>query len=167
LHGTHIGRICPAETPEGGSVGVVKNATLSCSITIDTPEEPIYQYLIDHEMILIEEIEIEDITNEHIKVFMNGNIRGFHKNPYHVVEFLIKQRRKGAIADTVSIRYNINAKEINIYTDCGRPYRPLFIVKNGKLNMTKKDRMERLNDERMYRIFRHRRRRILFNRNEY
>jgi len=139
LHGTHLGRICPAETPEGASVGVVKNATLSCSITNDTSEEPVYQYLIDHEMILIEEIEINDITQDHIKVFLNGNLVGFHKNPHHITEFLVHQRRKGSIDNTISIRYNINAKEINIQTDNGRPYRPLFIVKDGKLNITQKN----------------------------
>lgn len=139
LHGTHIGKICPAETPEGASVGVVKNATLSCSITIDTPEEPILQILIDHDLILIDEINIDDITAEHTKVFVNGNLIGFHTNPHHIVEFLKHERRKGAIADTASSRYNINAREIIIYTDCGRPYRPLFIVKDGKINITAKD----------------------------
>jgi DNA-directed RNA polymerase subunit B" len=33
LHPTHIGKICPNETPEGQSVGLVKNMALSCFIS--------------------------------------------------------------------------------------------------------------------------------------
>lgn len=41
LHGTHYGRICPHETPEGKRVGLVKNLATGCKISsqeIDTEE---------------------------------------------------------------------------------------------------------------------------------
>ena len=34
LHCTQWGVICPFETPEGGSIGIVKNMALMCQITI-------------------------------------------------------------------------------------------------------------------------------------
>lgn len=33
LHGTHFGRLCPVETPEGTPIGLRKNLSLLCSIT--------------------------------------------------------------------------------------------------------------------------------------
>eukprot|EP00913_Durusdinium_trenchii_P034075 g31894.t1 len=34
LHNTHWGLVCPAETPEGQAVGLVKNISLMCWITL-------------------------------------------------------------------------------------------------------------------------------------
>jgi DNA-directed RNA polymerase II subunit RPB2 len=42
LHNTSWGYLCPAETPEGQSVGVVKNLAYMCHITISSNSEPIY-----------------------------------------------------------------------------------------------------------------------------
>ncbi|HLC65929.1 MAG TPA: DNA-directed RNA polymerase subunit B'' [Candidatus Nanoarchaeia archaeon] len=39
LHPTHLGRLCPIETPEGTNIGLRKNLSLLCSISNDTPEE--------------------------------------------------------------------------------------------------------------------------------
>lgn len=39
LHGTHFGRLCPAETPEGGSCSLVKNMALYNEITIGVDEK--------------------------------------------------------------------------------------------------------------------------------
>lgn len=39
LHGTHFGKICPHETPEGGSVGLVKNLAIGCQISSEKIDE--------------------------------------------------------------------------------------------------------------------------------
>jgi DNA-directed RNA polymerase subunit B len=41
LHGTHFGRICPVETPEGGSCSLVKNMALYNEITIGISEKDV------------------------------------------------------------------------------------------------------------------------------
>lgn len=41
LHATHWMVICPAETPEGGSVGLVKNLALGCVMSINTSPDPV------------------------------------------------------------------------------------------------------------------------------
>ena len=39
LHNTHFGFFCPAETPEGQKIGVVKNLTLLSKVSIElTPQ---------------------------------------------------------------------------------------------------------------------------------
>ena len=39
LHATHLGRLCPIETPEGTNIGLRKNLSLLASISQDSPEE--------------------------------------------------------------------------------------------------------------------------------
>ena len=39
LHPTHLGRLCPIETPEGTNIGLRKNLSLLCTISGDTNEE--------------------------------------------------------------------------------------------------------------------------------
>jgi DNA-directed RNA polymerase subunit B len=38
LHCTHLGRLCPIETPEGTNIGLKKNLALMATVTSDTPE---------------------------------------------------------------------------------------------------------------------------------
>jgi DNA-directed RNA polymerase subunit B len=47
LHCTHIGRLCPIETPEGTNIGLRKNLAMLCSITQDVEEDKITEKLID------------------------------------------------------------------------------------------------------------------------
>ena len=136
LHGTHFGKICPAETPEGGQVGAVKNTTISNSITIDTLTEPIVRILHQYDLILAEEVDVMDITGKLVKVFMNGDLIGFHARPNYLAETLVSIRRKSVIPYTTSICYNINMNELSIHTDAGRCYQPFLIVKNNRLLLT-------------------------------
>jgi len=39
LHSTHLGRLCPVETPEGTNIGLKKNLALISSISQDAKEE--------------------------------------------------------------------------------------------------------------------------------
>ncbi len=39
LHPTHLGRLCPIETPEGTNIGLRKNLSLLCSVSNDVAEE--------------------------------------------------------------------------------------------------------------------------------
>lgn len=46
LHGTHYGRLCPIETPEGTSIGLRKNFALLCNVTQEEyPEEKLKKHL--------------------------------------------------------------------------------------------------------------------------
>ena len=43
LHCTHIGRLCPIETPEGTNIGLRKNLALLCSISQEEDEEKVLE----------------------------------------------------------------------------------------------------------------------------
>jgi len=45
LHPTHLGRLCPIETPEGTNIGLRKNLSLLCSISRDVKDDDIVKQL--------------------------------------------------------------------------------------------------------------------------
>ena len=45
LHTTHLGRLCPIETPEGTNIGLRKNLALLCTISGDTNEDDVLKSL--------------------------------------------------------------------------------------------------------------------------
>ncbi|MBN2367546.1 DNA-directed RNA polymerase subunit B'' [Candidatus Woesearchaeota archaeon] len=47
LHTTHLGRLCPIETPEGTNIGLRKNLSMLCKISSDSNEEDILKIFKD------------------------------------------------------------------------------------------------------------------------
>ena len=45
LHSTHLGRLCPIETPEGTNIGLRKNLSLLCSISNESNEDEVTKQL--------------------------------------------------------------------------------------------------------------------------
>ncbi|MBD3361864.1 DNA-directed RNA polymerase subunit B'' [Candidatus Woesearchaeota archaeon] len=45
LHATHLGRLCPSETPEGTNIGLKKNFSLLANVSKDMPEEEVIKLL--------------------------------------------------------------------------------------------------------------------------
>jgi DNA-directed RNA polymerase II subunit RPB2 len=136
LNATQNGYICPAETPEGQPVGLVKNLGLSSHITIPSNSEPVYSWSFDNNVIELDEFPIKDALFNG-KVFINGSWIGIHYNPAEFVR-RFKQARSNAIINIYnSIYWNIMENIIFIYTDAGRLTRPLYIVTNNELNIAK------------------------------
>ena len=127
LHNTSWGFLCPAETPEGASVGVVKNLSYMTHITIASDSNPLYEYIEPHL------IELNRITDEYdVKVFINGCWLGNAKNAIHLFENLLQKKRQGIINIYTSITFNYKEKEIRVCNDAGRLTRPLLSIKDNK-----------------------------------
>ena len=45
VHGTHWGRLCPIETPDGPQCGLVKNLSLLAEVTTESDEKPVDDFL--------------------------------------------------------------------------------------------------------------------------
>ncbi|XP_078310255.1 DNA-directed RNA polymerase II subunit RPB2 [Crassostrea virginica] len=133
LHNTQWGMICPAETPEGSAVGLVKNLALMAYISVGSQPSPILEFLEEWSMENLEEVApsaIQDAT----KIFVNGCWVGIHRDPEQLMNTLRKLRREmDIIVSEVSMIRDIRDREIRIYTDAGRICRPLLIVENQKL----------------------------------
>jgi DNA-directed RNA polymerase II subunit RPB2 len=131
LHSTQWGRICPAETPEGAPVGIVKNLAMLAVITIASSTQPIRHFIIHQGLRQIEDIHSETIYGK-CKVFINGDWIGIHEKPAVLLVELRKMRRNGEINIYTSISWNIQMNEIHISTEGGRLMRPLIIVENNQ-----------------------------------
>lgn len=138
LHNTLWGMICPAETPEGHAVGLVKNLALMAYISVGSQPSPILEFLEEWSMENLEEIAPSAIS-EATKIFVNGCWVGIHREPDLLMSTLRKLRRQmDIIVSEVSMVRDIRDREIRIYTDAGRICRPLLIVENQKLLLKKK-----------------------------
>ena len=126
LHNTSWGFLCPAETPEGGSIGVVKNISYLSHVTIHSNPASLHAY-IDEYIERLETLKPRD-TYRQVKVFVNGTWVGITRNPlrlYH--EFKLKKWR-GIINIYTSVVFDYPNAEIRICNDAGRMMRPLLLV---------------------------------------
>mmetsp|Transcript_2822 Transcript_2822/g.2481 ORF Transcript_2822/g.2481 Transcript_2822/m.2481 type:complete len:754 (-) Transcript_2822:1730-3991(-) len=143
LHCTHWGMVCPAETPEGHAVGLVKNLSLMSYISVGVPQGSVLEFLDEWGTESLEQISCKDIAKT-TKIFVNGNWVGVHNDPDELVKNLRKQRRSLEIECEVSILRDIREQEVRIYTDAGRISRPLFIVGEDQKLVIKKTHVQKL-----------------------
>ena len=134
LHNTQWGVICPHETPEGSSVGLVKNMALSSLITNYSPSQPIIDILDGLNIKKLEECNYTNLIDT-TKIFINGDWYGVTHRPDYISNILKSYRRKGIINVYTSISWNIQEYNININTDSGRLIRPLYIVDNNQFRI--------------------------------
>jgi len=145
LHTSQWGMICCAETPEGASVGVVKNFAMSSIITHTCSLLPVLNEVkkFGSSLILFDENEdIQDINLQQLvdltKIFLNGDWIGSIKDIISLYNHLIDCKRKAIINIYTSITFDKYNNELYIYNDAGRIVRPLYIVENNKFNITSK-----------------------------
>ena len=134
LHNTSWGFLCPAETPEGQSVGIVKNLSYLTHVTIPSTSIPVREYLLK-KIQVIEELKPCDIW-EKTKVFINGAWIGITHDPIMLYNDLKEQKNKGILNIYISIVFDYKQNEIRICSDSGRLTRPLLRVKNNDLIIT-------------------------------
>ena len=132
LHNSTWGFLCPAETPEGQAIGIVKNLAYLAHITINSNSSGLYEYILP----IIESIDNYKGTHkelyDYVKVFINGTWVGITKEPAQVYANLKDKKYKGIINIYISIIFNSKLKEIRVCNDAGRICRPLFKIKNNK-----------------------------------
>lgn len=131
------GGLAVHNTPEGASVGIVKNLSLSAIITNNIDSSIVYNLLKTYNTILIENHSPQEIYG-FTQIYVNGDFLGVHKEPEVLVRTLKSKRRQGIIHPLVSISWNIDKNNIIIYTTAGRLCRPLYIIDDNRFRITKK-----------------------------
>ncbi len=151
LDQSQMGMICPAETPEGASVGLVKNMALSTNISLAMNSTFIRNILIEQGVEICDDTYTYNLkfSNKNIVKYLkelgnknnvfiqiNGDIIGYHSEPNILYSKLKHYKRCGIIYPMISIVWNIKDGGIIISTEAGRMFRPLLIVdyneKSGK-----------------------------------
>jgi DNA-directed RNA polymerase beta subunit len=165
LDNSQIGMICPAETPEGASVGLVKNMALSTNISIYMNSSHIRNLLIENDVKIYDDVfsNSENVPEEQSKICeylknmgssdnacvqVNGDIIGYHTDPKTLYDKFKHYKRCGIIFPMTSIVWNIKGRIIIISTEAGRMYRPLMIVDRDEETNGRELRIERILRER-------------------
>jgi len=131
--------ICPAETPEGKSCGLVKNFAVGCYITIGYDPSEIIDLIINMEMVTtFTSSKIASLENKYV-ITVNGNWIGFSEKDCaeKLHNRLKKMKQTCNINPDTEIIINHTDKQLRVSTDYGRLMRPAFIVKNQKLKVSK------------------------------
>ena len=124
IHSTNFGFICPCESPEGQSVGIVKNFALMTKIsgTIHTVE---LMSTMEH---LFQEFDISFNENspDSYTIYINGRWIGNIKSYQSFLQQFKHYRELDIIPSSVSIGIDSIDQEIIIYSDGGRILRPVI-----------------------------------------
>jgi DNA-directed RNA polymerase beta subunit len=135
LHNTSWGFLCPAETPEGASVGIVKNMSYMAHITIHSNSNSLYDYVQSY-MTSLETLKPIDMYDK-VKLFINGAWVGISNEPVKLYNILKDMKCKGIINIYTSIVFDYRLQEIRVCNDSGRITRPLLRVKDNNILLTK------------------------------
>jgi DNA-directed RNA polymerase II subunit RPB2 len=131
LHNTTWGFLCLAESPEGASVGVVKNISYMSHITIPSNSESLHIQVESHIDTLDKFADCKDLYDK-VKVFVNGAWVGISRHPVELYTILKEKKSRGMINVYTSIVFDIRNKEIRVCSDAGRITRPVLRVKDNK-----------------------------------
>ena len=133
LQASQWGMLCPSDTPEGESCGLVKNLALLTHVTSDEDEAPLIRLAYDLGVEAYQLLSGEELNskNSYI-VFINGLILGIHRFPDQFVKNFRIMRRAGKVKEFVSIFKNNKHQCVYIASDGGRVCRPVIIVEKGK-----------------------------------
>jgi DNA-directed RNA polymerase beta subunit len=130
-----------AETPEGQSIGIVKNISYMAHITIPTNSASLYEFVTPH-VLSVNDTPPEEL-NDKVKVFVNGCWLGVTEDPEKLYQEMKDKKYRGIINIYTSIIFDIKMMEIRICNDGGRLTRPLLRVRDNQALITK-DIIERL-----------------------
>jgi len=131
LHSTSWGYLCPAETPEGASVGLVKNLSYLAHVSIPSDSSALYEYIKPY-LISIEKQTPEELSDK-VKIFINGIWLGVTEFAIECYKELKNKKSMGIINIYTSVVFDIKNKEIKLCNDAGRLLRPVLRVKNNQL----------------------------------
>jgi DNA-directed RNA polymerase II subunit RPB2 len=132
LHGSQWGIIDPADSPDGGNIGLQKHLAISAYVTKPCSAQPIIRWLREIVyMELLEECEPKYL-HQLTKVFVNGAWVGALGNPREAMRLFLLHRRIALIPVHTSGRWDVAHNELQIFTDGGRLCRPVFYYDEDK-----------------------------------
>jgi len=130
LHNTQYGIICPSETPEGSSVGLVKNLTMMTKITVSSDSSMIKELVRVNGTVLFDGANLKMFADQ-THVFINGDLVGTHPDPAALYGLMKEAKRSGQINIYTGVVWNVRGNYISLCTDAGRCVRPMYIVDPG------------------------------------
>ena len=130
LHTSQFGIMCPCESPDGASIGLLKNFAILAHVTFDIPVTSIKECLSEHGMLDIKDVPVPEVRNM-TKILVNSNWVGVCRDAPKMYKLLKLLKRNALINTFTSVSWDIFNAEINILTESGRCCRPTYVVKDG------------------------------------
>ena len=148
LHNTQWGKICPFETPEGLSIGIVKNLSLLSCVTVGSAKEIMTSFLEDSKFEKLNQVdfntaklfvESQELSLNNVerktKILFDGVWIGLTSEAKQLVDSIKTFRKSLPMPAEVSVAWNIREGEIKIYTDSGRVSRPLLTTDTATMQL--------------------------------
>lgn len=128
LHASQWGYIDPADSPDGANIGLHKHMSIMTYINTEFSSVEIIEWLrnADERVSFIQEHTNEEL-NYFTKVFVNGAWIGVVKEPILLIQKIKLYKRTGILPVFMSCSFDYK-KNVFIYTDGGRLYRPIYYV---------------------------------------
>jgi DNA-directed RNA polymerase II subunit RPB2 len=127
LHGTSWGFMCPVETPEGHSVGIVKTMSLLTSVSQHVPSSTVLHFLGETPNMAITWITVPKVY-EGTSIMVNGVLVAYTVKPLDLVRAMRAAKHSSRLHPHTSIAWYTLLNAILIETDGGRVVRPVFRV---------------------------------------
>lgn len=126
---------CVAESPEGQSIGIVKNLSYMAHITSPINSSSLYEYIAPY-ITPVDNIIDQSELFQKIKVFVNGVWLGVTETPHELYNEMKNKKYCGIINIYTSVIFDYKLGEIRLCSDGGRLVRPLLRVRDGKAIIT-------------------------------
>lgn len=133
LQPSQWGMLCPADTPEGETCGLVKNLALLAHVTTDAEVEKIRRSCFNlgvEQLGYLNGAELNSHPGAYL-VFLNGLVIGACWRPHKLARGLRSLRRSKKIGEFVSVYTHAVHRAIYVACDGGRVCRPLIIAAHG------------------------------------
>lgn len=142
IHSSQFGYICPCETPEGQTAGIVLNFSMLTRITKKIPTTLVKEILEQSKYLIPpSSVKLKSIPSS-THVFINGILVGMTQDPESLLAELRSHRSTSALdRENVSIAYDSIDDEIRVCCDACRLIRPFFTSNEDRtsLKLTRND----------------------------
>jgi DNA-directed RNA polymerase II subunit RPB2 len=126
LSDSHYGIVCPVETPEGQSCGLVENLAMLAVVSIGSDGSALARLLVDEGYIRRDLLPIAN----HWLVLVNGVYEGTCPDGLSLCEALRSCRRSSGIPASVSVYSNEAERTVFVDSDAGALHQPLVRVQS-------------------------------------
>jgi DNA-directed RNA polymerase II subunit RPB2 len=152
LHTSQYGYFCTSETPSGANIGIVKNLTIMTAISTSMLAEPLIQWLTTRGQVVPSYLLTNNQKQGMIPVFVNNSVIGYvgrstaelTSQIVNDLMFVLKSmKRSGHLPAMCSVTFDRFERKVSIFTDEGRPCRPLIICQRIKVKNSEGVELER------------------------
>jgi DNA-directed RNA polymerase II subunit RPB2 len=132
LHPSQFGYFCTNETPGGASIGITKNMSILTFISTGMQPGTLVDWLRTRGGVAICASVSAEQKQVFVAVTLNNGIIGYTTTPLFLLRILRAFKHTGWLPATVGLGFSYSRRTLFIFTDEGRPLRPLVIIRDGR-----------------------------------